>query len=192
MMEYKGYTAKVEFDDEADLFHGQVLNIRDVITFQGRSVEELRKEFVNSVEDYLEFCAERGEEPEKPYSGRFLVRLKPELHREFAIAAARAGESLNAWVVQTLERALLPATATPVRAAEWEGSCLRYEENLVSAQTKVYVGGQGWYAGKWNAVIADQHHPAGGSTSIVRKTRVPSRRFELGYTQLGGGYGDDT
>ena len=63
MMEYKGYLAQVEFDDEASLFHGEVINIRDVITFQGQSVDELRQAFEDSVEDYLEFCAERGEQP---------------------------------------------------------------------------------------------------------------------------------
>jgi predicted HicB family RNase H-like nuclease len=74
-MEYKGYLAHVEFDEQADLFHGEVINIRDVITFQGRSVEELRQAFEGSVEDYLAFCAERGEEPEPPFSGRITLHL---------------------------------------------------------------------------------------------------------------------
>ena len=65
-MEYKGYLARAEFDDEADIFHGQVINIRDVVTFQGRSVDELCQAFEDSVQDYLAFCAERGEEPESP------------------------------------------------------------------------------------------------------------------------------
>jgi predicted HicB family RNase H-like nuclease len=66
MIEYKGYLSRVEFDDEANIFHGEVINIRDVITFQGKTVDELRKAFEDSVEDYLAFCAERGEEPDKP------------------------------------------------------------------------------------------------------------------------------
>ena len=69
MMQYKGYTGKVEYDDEAGIFHGEVINTRDVITFQGRSVVELREAFRDSVEDYLAFCAERDEEPEKPFPG---------------------------------------------------------------------------------------------------------------------------
>ena len=77
-MEYKGYLSRIEFDDEANIFHGEVINIRDVITFQGKSVDELRKAFEDSVEDYLAFCAEREEEPDKPFSGRFTVRLSPE------------------------------------------------------------------------------------------------------------------
>ena len=82
MMEYKGYIGKVEFDDDADIFHGEVINLRDVITFQGDSVEEIRQAFRESVDDYLAFCAERNEEPEKPFSGKFVVRIPPELHRK--------------------------------------------------------------------------------------------------------------
>jgi predicted HicB family RNase H-like nuclease len=75
MMEYKRYFARVEFDDEANIFHGEVINLRDVITFEVESVDELRKAFTDSVEAYLEFCAECVEDPEKPYSGEFLVRV---------------------------------------------------------------------------------------------------------------------
>jgi len=69
LMEYKGYFGKVEFDDEANIFHGEVINLRDVITFEGKTVEEIREAFHESIDDYLEFCAARGEDPEKPYSG---------------------------------------------------------------------------------------------------------------------------
>jgi len=71
MMEYKGYFAKVEFDDDATIFQGQVINLRDLITFEGETVNELKEAFHDSVDDYLTFCAERGEEPEKPYSLEF-------------------------------------------------------------------------------------------------------------------------
>jgi predicted HicB family RNase H-like nuclease len=87
MMEYKGYLGHAEFDDEANIFHGEGINIRDVITFQGKSVDELRQAFEDSVEDYLAFCAERGEEPEQPFSGRFTIRLSPEQHRQVIMAA---------------------------------------------------------------------------------------------------------
>lgn len=112
-MMYKGYTAKIEFDDEANLFHGQVLNLRDVITFQGQSVEELQREFAASVDDYLAFCAERGEEPEKPFSGRFVIRIEPALHRDIAIVASRAGKSINAWVTEVFQRAIQSRSAEP-------------------------------------------------------------------------------
>lgn len=105
-MEYKGYTAKVDYDDEAGLFHGQVLNLRDVITFQGTSVEALRHEFRVSVDDYLEWCNERGEAPEKPFSGKFVVRLEPSLHRDIATRAELTGKSLNTWVAEALAQAL--------------------------------------------------------------------------------------
>lgn len=104
MMEYKGYFAKVEFDDDANIFHGEVINLRDVITFEGETVGELRTAFVDSVEDYLAFCKERGEEPDKPYSGKFLVRVEPELHKTLVIQARKNGKSLNAWVNDALLR----------------------------------------------------------------------------------------
>lgn len=103
MMEYKGYVAHVEFDDEADLFHGEIINTRDVIVFQGTSVSELREAFEASIEDYLAFCAERGEEPEKPFSGKFIVRLTPEQHRMAVLAAKKSGKSLNAWVIEQMD-----------------------------------------------------------------------------------------
>ena len=103
MMEYKGYFAKVEFDDEAEVFHGEVINLRDVITFEGESVHDLREAFQESVDDYLDFCAKRGEEPERPYSGRFVVRVAPELHKRIAVRAKLEGKSLNAWVQRALE-----------------------------------------------------------------------------------------
>ncbi|HUG18272.1 MAG TPA: type II toxin-antitoxin system HicB family antitoxin [Planctomycetaceae bacterium] len=105
-MKYNGYTAKYEIDEEAGLFHGQVLGIRDVVTFQGESVTELIQAFHDSVDDYLAFCAERGEEPDKPFSGNFPVRISPELHRSASIEAEAAGLSLNQWVSQTIEAAL--------------------------------------------------------------------------------------
>ena len=102
MMEYKGYFGKVEFDDEANIFYGEVINLRDVVTFQGETVQDLRKAFRESVDDYLEFCAARDEDPEKPYSGKFVVRVDPELHKTLSIQAKKHGKSLNAWVHDAL------------------------------------------------------------------------------------------
>ena len=103
MMQYKGYSATVIFDDENDLFHGEVLGIRDVVTFQGNSAKDLRRAFKESVDDYLDFCRQRGESPDKPVSGRFVLRISPRLHRELCQAAGRAGQSLNAWIASRLE-----------------------------------------------------------------------------------------
>ena len=103
MFTYKGYIGKVDYDDEAGIFHGEVINTRDVITFQGRSVSELKKALKDSVEDYLEFCRERGEEPDRPFSGKFVIRIPPEVHREAFLKAKSAGKSLNAWVKNVIE-----------------------------------------------------------------------------------------
>jgi predicted HicB family RNase H-like nuclease len=103
-MEYKGYAGKVEFDSDARIFHGEVVGIRDVVTFQGRSVRELEKAFKDSVDDYLAFCRDRGEKPDKPCSGQFVVRIPPELHRRVNMLARAAGKSLNSWVAEHLDK----------------------------------------------------------------------------------------
>ncbi len=102
MLNYKGYRGRVAFDDEAGLFHGEVLDLKDVITFQGKSVEELEHAFRDSIDDYLAFCQERGEEPDKPFSGRLMLRLPPALHREVYVQARREGKSLNQWIADKL------------------------------------------------------------------------------------------
>ena len=106
MMEYKGYIGKVELDEEAGILYGEVINVRDVITFEGESVDEIQQAFRESVDDYLDFCAQRGESPEKPFSGKFVVRLPAELHREVYIQAKLKDQSLNRWVTEVLQRAL--------------------------------------------------------------------------------------
>ena len=105
MLEYKGYAGHVGFDDDAGIFHGEVLDTRDVITFQGKNVKELRKAFRDSIDDYLEFCAERDEEPDKPFSGRLMVRLSPEVHRRLYVEAKQQGKSLNQIIAEKLNRA---------------------------------------------------------------------------------------
>ena len=78
----------------------------DVITFEGETVKELKQAFQDSVDDYLDFCKQRGEEPEKPYSGKFVVRVEPELHKNITIEARKKGKSLNVWVKDALSKAL--------------------------------------------------------------------------------------
>ncbi len=106
MMEYKGYIGKVEIDEEAGILYGEVINVRDVITFEGTTVEEVQQAFRESVDDYLDFCAQRGEFPEKPFSGKFVLRLPAELHRKAYIQAKLKDKSLNRWVTEVLETAL--------------------------------------------------------------------------------------
>ena len=115
ILTYKGYQGRFEYDPEADIFHGDVLHINDVITFQGRSIDELKAALADSVEDYLEFCAQKGKTPEKPYSGRFNVRIAPELHQKAAHTAAIEGMSLNNWVNHAVEKAILEHIRPKVR-----------------------------------------------------------------------------
>jgi predicted HicB family RNase H-like nuclease len=135
MMEYKGYMARVEFDESANVFHGQVINLRDIITFQGESVTELQKAFQESVDDYLAFCASRHEEPEKPFSGKFLVRIDPDVHRKAALAAGRAGDSLNVWVGKAITQALEPTAQVPYLNTE----TVRAFRTVLQRQTRVHL-----------------------------------------------------
>ena len=106
MMEYKGYRAVVQFDYEAGVFHGRVVDTRDVIFFEGTSVEQLEREFHFSIDDYLAVCAERGREPDKPFSGRIPLKVSSKLHRSAYAAAKTEGKSLNSWVAEAIERAI--------------------------------------------------------------------------------------
>ena len=102
-MTYKGYTGKIEFDDEAKTFYGEVIGLKDVITFQGESVKELETAMAESIDFYLDWCKERGKIPEKPFSGRFMVRTNPDLHSKAVIAATKMGLSLNKYVEKAIE-----------------------------------------------------------------------------------------
>ena len=103
MMEYKGFLGLVSYDDEAKIFHGDVINTRDVITFQGKSVDQLEKSFRESINDYLDWCKKDGVDPEKPYSGKFNLRISPELHKQVALAAHKKNVSLNKFVEKALQ-----------------------------------------------------------------------------------------
>ena len=102
MMEYKGYLGTVEYDAQAKIFHGDIINTRDVITFQGTTVKEIDQAFKESIDDYISWCKEEGVEPEKPYSGKFNIRLSPELHRQTAILAKQMHVSLNSFVEKAI------------------------------------------------------------------------------------------
>lgn len=99
---YKGFHGRAEYDDDAGFFHGQVIGTRDVITFQAPTFERVVPEFKASVDDYLAFCKEREEKPEKPFSGNFVARIAPELHRELSTLAQLSGKSLNQFVSDRL------------------------------------------------------------------------------------------
>lgn len=104
MLKHKGYTGHVEYDGEAQLFHGEVLDIGDVVTFQGTSAGEIERAFRDSVDEYLAWCEERGESPDRPFSGKLTLRLPKRLHRDIYVAAKRSGISLNQLVVERLRQ----------------------------------------------------------------------------------------
>lgn len=103
-IEYKGYIGQFSYEPGDEAFHGIVLGVRDVIHFQGKCVTELKQSLADSVDDYLAWCEAEGVAPEKPYTGRFLVRIAPELHRTLSVQAQAAGVSLNQWVATALAR----------------------------------------------------------------------------------------
>ena len=103
MLEYNGYIGRVEFDGDAEILHGIVVNTRAVITFQAESVAEIKKAFKDSVDDYLDFCQELGNEPEKPFSGKLVLRLSPEQHRYASLAAKVCKKSLNQWIIDLVD-----------------------------------------------------------------------------------------
>lgn len=103
-MTYKGYSARIEFDSEDRIFVGHVVGIRDIISFHGTTVDELSKSFHEAVDDYLEACEKLGQSPNKPYSGKLMLRIPPELHAAVAVEAELKGKSINQWASETLEK----------------------------------------------------------------------------------------
>ena len=104
-MEYKGYAASIEYSAEDEAFCGRVAGIRDIITFEGESVKELLAAFHEAVDFYLATCAERGEQPNRPYSGKIMLRLSPVLHARLAAQAQAVGKSLNQYATDVLAQA---------------------------------------------------------------------------------------
>lgn len=104
MMKYKEYIGHVTYDNEAKTFHGEVMGLRDVITFQGHTVQELEQAFKDSVDDYLAFCKERGEKPEKTFSGNLRIRIDPDLHAQLALEASVHNKSLNTLIIDKLRK----------------------------------------------------------------------------------------
>jgi predicted HicB family RNase H-like nuclease len=105
VMAYKGYSARIEYDDEDRIFFGRLAGIRDGVGFHADTVADLRAAFEEAVDDYLETCAKVGKEPQKPYSGKMMFRVRAEVHQRAALAAELAGKSLNQWAEEVLDRA---------------------------------------------------------------------------------------
>lgn len=105
-MNYKGYAARIEYSDEDGCLVGHIAGIQDIVGFHGETVAEIREAFHEAVDDYLEVCAEIDKAPQKPYSGKILLRVAPELHAQAAMRAEAEGLSLNQWAAKALERSL--------------------------------------------------------------------------------------
>ena len=104
-LSYQGYSARIEFDKDEECFIGSIAGIKDAVKFHGKSVVELKAAFREAVIDYLGTCEMTGQEPQKPYSGKLMLRIKPEIHAAVATAAQLSGKSINLWAQDALDRA---------------------------------------------------------------------------------------
>jgi len=105
-MEYKGYTSgPIDVDPEDGALRGTVAGLRDIVHFEGATAAELAQAFRDSIDTYLDVCREHGQTPDRPFSGRFLVRTQPELHRKAALQAAAEGVSLSQWISRRIDAA---------------------------------------------------------------------------------------
>ena len=106
-MNYKGYIGSVDYSEEDNCLYGKVLGMcKDAITYEGENVNDLRKDFEGAVDDYLNSCAAAGIQPHKSYSGNLNVRLTPEIHSHIALLAQQAGMTINAYLKETLAKAV--------------------------------------------------------------------------------------
>ncbi len=105
VMNYKNYSARVDFDDEDGIFVGRIAGIADAVSFHGASVAELRNAFREAVDDYIAACAKIGKQPQKSYSGKLMLRIDPAIHANVALAAEISGKSLNQWSEEALNAA---------------------------------------------------------------------------------------
>lgn len=102
IMKYRNYAARIEYSDEDDCFVGHIAGISDIVGFHADSVTELHKAFEEAVDDYIDTCEKAGRSPQKPYSGKIMLRIPPEVHARVAILAETHGKSFNAWVTDLL------------------------------------------------------------------------------------------
>jgi predicted HicB family RNase H-like nuclease len=103
MLNYKGYLGEAFYDDEIGMFSGRVINAKAIGTFYGKTVEEIEREFRQTIDYYLDLCKRKDVEPGKPFSGKFNLRLTPELHRKIYLASSEEGKSINTWIQEKLE-----------------------------------------------------------------------------------------
>ena len=105
VLTYKGYKARVEFDPRDSIFVGRVLGIKDSISFHGGTVSALKERFAAAINHYLADCKATGRKPEKPASGKLMLRIAPEVHAKALVIARASGKSLNQWAAEVLAKA---------------------------------------------------------------------------------------
>ena len=103
LMEYKGYHAKIEFDNYDKIFVGTVIGLNDVLAFHGKTVDELERSFRNCIDDYIDLCEEIDKQPEKEYKGVYNISISPEKYREAVLDAEEDGISLNDFVSEAID-----------------------------------------------------------------------------------------
>jgi predicted HicB family RNase H-like nuclease len=106
LMTVDGYHARIEYNEETDEFRGEILGLSGGADFCGASPDELRREFKKSLEIFFEVCKEKGIEPRRQYSGKFNLRIPPELHEKLAMTAELQGKSLNTLALEALQRSV--------------------------------------------------------------------------------------
>ena len=103
LLKYKGYTGSVDYSEEDNCLYGKVLGMsKDMITYEGQDVNELRKDFEGAIDDYLALCKANGKTPRVPYSGNLNIRITPEIHSRIAMMAMQAGTTINGFIRDTL------------------------------------------------------------------------------------------
>jgi predicted HicB family RNase H-like nuclease len=113
MLNYKGYVGEAVYDDDVKMFAGRIVNAKGVGTFYGKTVEELEHEFKQTIDYYIDLCKRKNVIPQQPFSGKFNLRLTPELHRKIYIASTDEGKSVNAWIKEKLESFLVQRDVPP-------------------------------------------------------------------------------
>lgn len=110
VISYNGFVGMVHFSAEDDVFHGKLEGVNDLITFEGQSVEELKKAFQDAVEGYLIICKEIGKDPHKSYKGSFNIRINPDLHQFASQKSTEEGVSLNQLIERAIQKYVNPAS----------------------------------------------------------------------------------
>lgn len=103
LLSYKNYNGSVEYSEEDECLFGKVIGIKSLISYEGNSIQELKQDFQNAIDEYLLDCEERNVQPEKAYRGSFNVRINPDLHRSIALYAIKHGKSLNSAVEEAIK-----------------------------------------------------------------------------------------